>query len=47
MTDRKPTWLTLKRLQTFNPLAAVRPMLTPMAEGELRAAEAVPDPGGV
>ena len=30
---RKP-WLFVKRLKTWNPLAAVRPMLAPMAPGE-------------
>ena len=34
MSERKPTWLSLKRLDRFNPLVAVRPMLTPMAPGE-------------
>ena len=36
--DRKP-WLYMKRLDSWNPLAAVRPMLRPEAE----ASEETPD----
>lgn len=31
--DRKP-WLFMKRLERWSPLAAVKPMLAPMAPGE-------------
>ena len=31
--ERKP-WLFLKRLERWSPLAAVRPMLTPLAADE-------------
>jgi hypothetical protein len=32
--DRKP-WLYMKRLDRWNPLAAIRPMLSPRATDEL------------
>jgi hypothetical protein len=42
--DKKP-WLFLKRLERWSPLAAVRPMLAPMAPGE-QPQTAAPRPGG-
>ncbi len=44
MNRTKPQWLSLKRIQSWNPLLAVRPMLTPMADGELGAGQPPPDP---
>lgn len=40
--DRKP-WLFVRRLDRWNPLAAVRPMLAPMAPGELPPEASGPD----
>ena len=42
--ETRPTWLLIKRLKAWSPLAAVRPMLAPMAPGELAAGQPAPDP---
>lgn len=45
MTQERKPWLFVKRLQSWNPLLSIKPLLAPPAPGDLPASAAEPEPG--